>query len=107
LDQLEDHSNLQELYPLPVDSPAVSQLNELFGDHTFFLDSDGLHIVEPAEPATSAPTGKVIKLAAWTDNERKALAPHRPEATGIVVNLGTDELTEDEIEEGSPDERRR
>ena len=104
LEQLEDHSNLHELYPLPGDSPAVSQLNELFGDHTFFLDSDGLHIVEPAEPTASTPTGKVMKLAAWTDNERKALAPHRPEATGIVVTLGADEPTQEEIEEESPDE---
>ena len=31
--------------------PALPRLNELFGDHTFFLDSNGLNIVEPtAEP---------------------------------------------------------
>jgi len=66
-----------------------------------------LHIVELAESAASASTGKVIKLAAWTDNERKALAPHRPEATGIVVNLGADEQTPDEIEEESRRDGRR
>jgi hypothetical protein len=108
LDQLEDHSSLHELYPLPADSPAVSQLNEVFGEHTFFLDSDGLHIVEPAEPTatTTTPTGKVIKLAAWTNKERKALSlsQHRPEVTGIVVILGADEPTQNEIEEEPPDE---
>jgi hypothetical protein len=102
LDQLEDHSILPELYRLPGDSPAVSQLEEPFGEHAFFLDSNGLHIVEPGEPTASTPTGKVIKLAAWTDNERKALTPHRPQATNIVVILGADVPTQNEIEEDSP-----
>jgi hypothetical protein len=43
---------------------VVSQLNELFGERTFFLDSDGLHIVEPAASTASTPTGRVMKLAA-------------------------------------------
>jgi hypothetical protein len=27
--------------------PAVPQLNDLFGDHTFFLDGSGLNVLEP------------------------------------------------------------
>ena len=42
---------------LPDNHPAVPQLNTLFGDHTFFLDSKGLNIVEP----TAEPTGGELR----------------------------------------------
>ena len=32
---------------IPDNHPVVPQLNNLFGEHTFFLDSKGLNIVEP------------------------------------------------------------
>ena len=38
-----------EAEAIPDSHPAVPELNRLFGDHTFFLDSNGLNIVEPAE----------------------------------------------------------
>jgi hypothetical protein len=38
-----------EAEALPDNHPAVPQLSELFGVHTFFLDANGLNIVEPAE----------------------------------------------------------
>ena len=34
---------------IPEDHPVVPQLNDLFGEHTFFLSSNGLNILEPAE----------------------------------------------------------
>src|SRR5438132_9073713 len=36
---------------IPDNHPVLPQLKSLFGEHTFFLDSDGLSIVEPAEAA--------------------------------------------------------
>ena len=37
------------------DHPAVTQLGNLFGDHTFFLDGAGLKVLEPSEaPETDA-----------------------------------------------------
>ena len=33
---------------IPDNHPVISQLSNLFGDHTFFLNNDGLNIVEPA-----------------------------------------------------------
>ena len=39
-------SQLAEGQAIPDSHPVVPQLNELFGDHTFFLDSNGLNIVE-------------------------------------------------------------
>jgi hypothetical protein len=73
---------------LPDDHPAVTQLNNLFGDHTFFLDSVGLKVLEPAEaPATEARTGEVVSLADWSDATLTRLKPHEPELTGVVIAL--------------------
>ena len=70
---------------IPYDHPVISQLNDLFGEHTFFLDQHGLNIVEPVE-ATDA---KVVNLASWSDNSRSGLELHEPAATEIVVTLGS------------------
>jgi hypothetical protein len=92
LHQLEEEANFRDTQVVRDDNPAVPQLNRLFGDHTFFLDSDGLHIVEPAESgAAQAPKGKIIKLAEWTDGNRTTLMPHQPVPTDLVVTLDADE----------------
>ena len=80
-----------EAQPIPDSHPAVSQLKQLFGDHTFFLDGDGLSIVEPAEPVQAAvQTAKVVKLAGWKDAERTSLMPHKAEPTDVIITLGSD-----------------
>jgi len=43
---------------IPDNDPVVPQLNSLFGEHTFFLDSNGLNIVEPTEAAGSGAIGQ-------------------------------------------------
>ena len=73
---------------LPDDHPAVPELNNLFGDHTFFLDGGGLKVLEPTErPEMEAPTGEVVSLADWSDATLTSLRPHEPELTGVVVVL--------------------
>ncbi|HEX6842001.1 MAG TPA: hypothetical protein VF113_10730 [Stellaceae bacterium] len=91
LEQLEDQAAFGETVPIPDNNPIMPKLNELYGDHTFFLDSEGLHIVEPASGDGGAPTGQVVKLASWRDASRTALATHRPEPTAIVIALGPEE----------------
>ncbi len=82
--------NQFESQAIPDDHPSVPQLNEMFGEHTYFLNGNGLHIVEPSEPGQEdAQTGQVIKIAAWHDAERTSLAPHEPEPTDVVVALGS------------------
>ena len=44
---------------LPDNHPAVPQLNSLFGDHTFFIDNEGLNVLEPAE--TPAVEGQAVR----------------------------------------------
>ena len=77
-----------EAQVLPEDHPAVTQLNSLFGDHTFFLDNSGLKVLEPADaPDMKAQTGEIVSLADWSDSTLTSLKPHEPELTGVVVIL--------------------
>jgi len=73
---------------LPDNHPAVTQLSNLFGDHTFFLDDSGLKVLEPAEaPELESRAGQVVSLADWSDASLTSLKPHEPEMTGVVVIL--------------------
>jgi hypothetical protein len=70
------------------DHPLVPKLNELFGDHTFFLDGNGLNVVEPNESTRAgAPAGTVVNVASWSDAQLTTLTPHEPEPTEVVVIL--------------------
>jgi hypothetical protein len=74
---------------LPDDHPAVTELTDVFGDHTFFLDDSGLKVLEPTEvPEADVPSGEVgelISLADWSDATLTSLKPHAPEPTGTVI----------------------
>ncbi len=71
---------------IPEEEPVTSDLKEVFGDHTFFLDSDGLNIVEPnVFPESSI--GNVVKVASWSSDEQTKLLRHEPEVLSITVDL--------------------
>jgi hypothetical protein len=76
-----------DAWPVPDTDPTADSLNEMFGEHTFFLDDDGLSIVE-AELDGPADTARVVKLAIWADKKRTILAPCPAEMTETVVALG-------------------
>lgn len=77
-----------EAQHIPDDHPAVPQLREVFGEHSFFVDGEGLHIVEPADTESqTTETGKVVRLASWSDANRTSLAPHPPVPTDVIVEL--------------------
>jgi hypothetical protein len=74
---------------IPDDHPIVPQLSDLFGEHTFFLDGNGLNIVEPTEaPQAGMQAGRVVNLANWSDANLTSLVPHEPEPTDAIVELG-------------------
>lgn len=73
--------------PVPEDHPVVMQLTRIYGEHTFFVDGEGLEIVEVTRPDGSDNAACVVKLASWTDDDRTRLAPHEPQATDLVVTL--------------------
>ncbi|MBR0692581.1 hypothetical protein [Bradyrhizobium lablabi] len=77
-----------EAQVLPDDHPAVAQLNSVFGEHTFFVDTSGLKVLEPAQtPDMEGKTGEIVSLAEWSDPTLTSLRPHEPEPTGVIVVL--------------------
>jgi hypothetical protein len=88
--QLERTLGQFEAQAIPDDHPVVPQLNSLFGEHTFFLDSNGLNILEPAKVARAGtPSAEVVNLATWNDASSTGLEAHEPEPTGTVIVLGS------------------
>ncbi len=85
-----------ELEALPDDHPLVPQLHKIWGDHTYFIDGNGLNIVEPINAVLDVPqsdvgaVGVVVNLANWTDSDPPKLEVHEPELTDSTVSLGTD-----------------
>ncbi len=80
-----------EAQAIPENHPLLPELNRVFGDHTFFIDGQGLHIAEPRILAdTGAEAVQVVKVARWQDAGRTRLEPHGPEPTGVVVPLADD-----------------
>lgn len=77
---------------IPAEHPAISQLERLFGDHTYFLDNNGLNIVEPVdgEEKDAGRRCVVVNLASWTNAKAESLQPHKPEVTDVVVDLEVD-----------------
>ena len=89
--QIEQTLHQFDAQAIPAGHPAIPQLERIFGDHTFFLDSEGLNIVEPVEvEQNDARRGVVVNLASWTDQTKASLEPHEPESTELVVDLETD-----------------
>jgi hypothetical protein len=86
--QIEQTSKQIEAQPVAEESQLAPKLHKVFGDHTFFLDGDGLHILHAIETSQAGvPEARVVKLASWTNPEHTALAPHEPEITKTVVAL--------------------
>ena len=90
--QIERTLNQFDAQAIPPGHPVIPQLQRLFGDHTYFLDKNGLNIVEPVdtEEQTDSGLAVVVNLANWTDASAASLEPHEPESTELVVKLETD-----------------
>jgi hypothetical protein len=71
---------------VPADHPTMDQLESIFGPHTFFLGIDGLHVVECADiDGSGEEQAFVVKVAAWTDDQKTSLRPHEAELVSEVV----------------------
>jgi hypothetical protein len=91
--QIEHTLNQLDGEAIPAEHPMLSQLERLFGEHTYFLDNRGLNIVEPidAEQPDSR-LAVVVNLADWVDSSATSLRPHNPDPTDLVVDLESDTL---------------
>jgi hypothetical protein len=86
--QIEQTLNQFKAHVIADDNPAIPELNDLFGDHTFFLDARGLNVLELIElPRMEPQSGEVINIADWSDGTLTKLRAHQPEPTGIVIRL--------------------
>ncbi len=80
-----------EAQAIPENHPSIPDLSRTFGDHTFFIADDGLHIVEPTVPTEDGhEAGQVVKVASWQDANRTSLVAHPPEPTDVIVELRSD-----------------
>ena len=70
---------------VPDSHPLSPQLQREFGDHTFFLNPDGLTIVERSP--VDRQVGEVVKLAGWADGARTELEPDVPEPMPVAIQL--------------------
>lgn len=77
---------------VPEDNPSMPALKQNFGDHTFFLDSEGLHIWESVDDEPSD-DGKLVgvRVASWSSDDKTALVPHEPAPSQVLEALGKDE----------------
>ena len=76
--------------PLDEENPAMGSLRQTFGDHTFYVRSEGLFIVEPVDdPLHPREPAQLVLVAAWTNEKKNALHPVPPQQTQTVVDLAT------------------
>ncbi|HLG82272.1 MAG TPA: hypothetical protein VKY22_14745 [Bradyrhizobium sp.] len=90
--QVQQTLNQMNAQVVPDSHPAVTQLTDVFGEHTFFLDENGLKVLEPSDhpPAEGQPgavSSEVVSLADWADSTLTSLAPHEPVLTGTIIVL--------------------
>ena len=73
---------------VPESHPALMQLTDVFGEHTFFLDKSGLKVLEPTDVSQmDGQSGEVVSLADWSDATLTSLSPHPPVSTGTIIVL--------------------
>jgi hypothetical protein len=70
---------------IPDDHPSLPKLREVFGDHTFFIDDDGLTIIQPLDQHPQ--TGGLVKIARWYNAKPPHLVAHTPENTDVLIKL--------------------
>ena len=70
---------------IPDDHPTVAQLETVFGPHTFFIGSEGLHVVERGGgDAGGEQATYLVKVAHWADDQKTSLIPQDAEVTDMV-----------------------
>ena len=72
--------------PIPEEHPSLGQLQQAFGDHTFYLHEQGLSAFFGSDEIQMPEGGpKLMMLATWTDGDRTQLEGIDPVPTGHVL----------------------
>ena len=69
---------------IPNDHPTVKELETVFGPHTFFIGTEGLHVVERGGDAIGEQATYVVKVAHWADDRKNSLVPQDAEVTDTI-----------------------
>jgi hypothetical protein len=86
--QVKDVVKQMETKVIPSHHPAVPQLERTFGEHTFFLGEQGLHVVKRGEAESSAgDDAYAVRVASWSDSSKTKLVPH-PGTIAMKVEIG-------------------
>jgi|TARA_B100000315_G_scaffold212023_1_gene209154 hypothetical protein len=81
-------ANFIGIDPLPDDYPVLGELVKAFGQHTFYLTGDGLHIFEYTEtPVDSENEAVLVRIASWSNEDKTDLFLHKPKLTGIKIHF--------------------
>lgn len=76
------------LEPIAEDNPSMPHLQQHFGDHTFYIDENGLHIWQRKEQGEAGQDVlHAFRVAFWADEERTSLAPHEPVDIDVAVDV--------------------
>lgn len=82
LQRVQEHTGASVV---PDDNPSMPALKQNFGDHTFFLDGDGLHIWETVEVEPDESSKLVgVRIASWSNDEKTSLVPHEPAPSQVL-----------------------
>lgn len=82
--------------PIPDEDPANAKLREAVGEHTFYVDQQGLLVLESPEAAatpqetlqgTPDEALEIVRVGRWVEGEQQQLALTPPERTGQVIDL--------------------
>lgn len=71
--------------PIPEEHPVAQQLSQTFGEHSFYLDNNGLLVFEKTQEDPN--TACLFLIAAWTDDEKKELGGVQPQPTNITIDV--------------------
>jgi len=69
---------------IPEDHPTVPELESVFGPHTFFIGTEGLHVVERGGDSGGEQATYIVKVAHWADDRKTSLVPQDAEVTDTV-----------------------
>lgn len=87
--QVEEHTGADAI---PDDNPTMPALRRSFGDHTFFIDGDGLHIWESVDEDPSDGAKLVgVRIASWSDDEKNSLVAHDPAPSHVLTPPKSDD----------------
>ncbi|MCB1512264.1 MAG: hypothetical protein KDJ36_15295 [Hyphomicrobiaceae bacterium] len=74
--------------PVPADHTFRGQLAERYGDHTFYLGSGGLYILEPfGLPMPESDPAIFVNIAVWVDDSHSQLKTIPPVRVEHAVDL--------------------